>query len=293
MIRNRIKVVVFMPERKVRMKKTSFFSILIIAVIILAGCNLPGAAVQAPTPDQAFLNTAVAQTVDAVNAAATAAAAAMSSPTVPPATNTPEPPPTATTTPGPTITPPPPPTATIVPGVPMIAANIDTNCRFGPGPDYGAIGFLLISDGQVPVKGRNSSNSWWYIVNPKYPTANCWAWGGSTKVTGEVNTLPVVSVPSITVGVGASPSDYTGACPVTITFSGSFTSNGPVTYTYRFETDGGFNSAQGTVSSTGAGTVGSTATNTYSADTTDKVRVHLLSPQNIYSGWKSFKVDCP
>jgi hypothetical protein len=275
------------------MKKISLFAILTIGAVILGACNFPGSAAQSPTPDQAFLNTAVALTVDAVNAAATAAAAAVASPTVPPATNTPEPPPTATNTPGPTITPPPPPTATVVPGVPMISADIDTNCRFGPGPDYGAIGFLLVTDGQVPVKGRNSSNSWWYIVNPKYPTANCWAWGGSTKVTGEVSTLPVVNPPSITLGVGANPSDYTGACPVAVTFSGSFTSNGPVTYTYRFETEGGWNSAQATVSSTTAGTVSGSATNTYSVDTTDKVRVHLVAPQNIYSGWKSFKVDCP
>lgn len=275
------------------MRKTSLLGILTIVVIILTGCNLPGGAGQEPTPDQAFLNTAVAQTVDAVNAAATAAAAAMSSPTVPPATNTPEPPPTATNTPGPTITPPPPPTATLVPGVPMISANIDTNCRFGPAPDYGVLGFLLISDGKVPVKGRNSSNTWWYIVNPKNPNSNCWAWGSSTSVEGDVSSLPVVPVPSITVGVGASPSDYTGACPVVVTFSSTFTSNGPITYTYRFETESGYNSAQSTVASTGAGTVGSSATKSYSADITDKVRVHLLSPQSIYSGWKSFKVDCP
>jgi len=274
------------------MRKTSLLGILTIAVIILTGCNLPGGAGQEPTPDQAFLNTAVAQTVEAVNAAATAAAAAMSSPTVPPATNTPEPPPTATNTPGPTITPPPPPTATILPGVPMISAVEDTNCRFGPGPDYGAIGYFLKDDGKAPVKGRNSSNSWWFIAVPKY-NYSCWAWGGSTTVEGDISTLPVVPPPAITVSVGASPSDYTGACPVVITFSSSFTSNGPITYTYRFETESGYNSAQGTVTSAGAGTVGSSATKSYSADTTDKVRVHLLAPQNIYSGWKSFKVDCP
>ena len=170
------------------MKKISLFAILTIGAVILGACNFPGSAAQSPTPDQAFLNTAVALTVDAVNAAATAAAAAVASPTVPPATNTPEPPPTATNTPGPTITPPPPPTATIVPGVPMISAVEDTNCRFGPAPDYGAIGYFLKTDGKAPVKGRNSSNSWWFIAVPKY-NYPCWAWGGSTTVEGDISAL--------------------------------------------------------------------------------------------------------
>ena len=272
------------------MKKTGFIPLLTVIVLILSGCNLPGAQAAPPTPDQAFLNTAVAQTVEAVNAAATAAAAAAVTAT-PAISDTPAPTATVTLTPEPTLTPVPP-TATFPPG-PMISATIDTNCRFGPGPDYGVIGFLLVSDGQVPVKGRNSSNSWWVISNPKAPTTTCWVWGGSTALVGEANTLPVVSVPSITVGVGANPADYTGACPVNVTFSASFTSNGPITYTYQFETESGTTFGNATVTSSVAGSVSGSATKSFNADTNDKVRVHLLAPQNIFSGWKAFKVNCP
>jgi len=271
------------------MKKTSLLIIIVITGLTLAGCNLPfGNSNVEPTLDQNALNTAVAQTVSAVSAAETAAAPA-SSPTPQVPSDTPAPP-TATNSPEPTITQQP--AATITSSVPMIAAVEDTNCRWGPGPDYGAIGYFLKTDGTVPVKGRNSSNSWWVIAIPKY-NYPCWAWGGSTTVAGEVNALPVVKPPSITVGVGAAPSDYTGACPVSITFSSTFTSNGPITYTYRFETESGTNTPNSTVTSTSAGTVGGNFAKSFSADITDKVRVHLLSPQDIYSGWKSFKVDCP
>ena len=271
------------------MKKASLFIFTIITILILAGCNLPfGNSNVEPTLDQNALNTAVAQTVSAVSAAETAAAPA-SSPTPQIPSNTPAPP-TATNSPEPTATQQP--AATITPSVPMITAVEDTNCRWGPGPDYGAIGYFLKTDGSVPVKGRNSSNSWWVIAIPKY-NYPCWAWGGSTSVTGEVNALPVAKPPSITVGVGAAPSDYIGACPVSITFSASFTSNGPITYTYQFETESGAVFGKATVTSTGAGTVGANFAKSYSADITDKVRVHLLSPQSISSGWKNFKVDCP
>lgn len=275
------------------MKRTSGFTIVVLATLILTACNLPLGAEASPTADQAFLNTAVAQTVDAVNAAATAAAAAISSPTPLPPTNTPLPAATNTPVPSePTVTTVPS-TATVIPGSPIVSATTDTNCRFGPGPAYGMLGFLLVKDGQYPVKGRNSSNSWWYIVNPRAPTTNCWVWGSSTRVEGDVGALPVVNPPAITVGVGVSPSNSSGPCPVDVTFSASLTSNGPVTYVFRFETSEGYNTSEITATSTGAGSVGGSYTKSYGSDTDQQVRVHLLSPQGIYSGWKTFKINCP
>ena len=131
-------------------------------------CNFPGGAAQSPTPDQAFLNTAVAQTVEAVNAAATAPRLPWlllqqyhlrqihQNPRRLQRTHRDQPSPRR-----------PHPQRPFVPGVPMISAVEDTNCRFGPAPDYGAIGYFLKTDGKAPVKGRNSSNSWWFIVNPE------------------------------------------------------------------------------------------------------------------------------
>lgn len=265
---------------------------------LIAGCAFPITISQATQPpaatepaqplDQNAINTAVAQTVIAVSVEQTAAAAG-----APPA-ETQAPPPTDTVAP-PTETIAP--TATLEPtsSAPMIKANIDTNCRYGPAPDYGVIGYLMVSDGKQPVRGRNSSNTWWYIANPDYPTASCWAWGDSTAVEGDIGSLPVVNAPVPGLEAGASPKNYSGACPVTITFLANITMNGPATITYRFEAAGGGSTANAsvTISNAGGGTVTVSTTKDYNADTEDKIRIHVVSPVNIASGWANYKVDCP
>ena len=76
----------------------------------------------------------------------------------------------------------------------MITANIDTNCRSGPGPEYTRLGYLLV--GQTSqVYGRNSTSTWWYIKEPLREGVFCWVWGGSTSVSGPTGALPVFTPP--------------------------------------------------------------------------------------------------
>jgi hypothetical protein len=95
-----------------------------------------------------------------------------------------------TDTPMPTATFPFTPTSSL----PLIAANIDTNCRGGPGPEYYRVGALLV--GQVAtVHGKNSSSTWWYIEDPKNPGHFCYVWGETTTVSGDLNSIPVLTPP--------------------------------------------------------------------------------------------------
>lgn len=279
------------------MKASSHRFLLALLVLpLIAGCAFPIAISQATQPpvveqpaDQNAINTAVAQTVIAVAVEQTAAAVGA------PPTNTAEPPPPADTVAPPTETTEPTATLEPTPSTPMIKANIDTNCRYGPGPDYGVIGYLMVSDGKQPVRGRNSSNTWWYVANPDYPSASCWAWGDSTAVEGDIGSVPVVNAPVPGLEAGASPKNYSGACPVTITFLANISMGGPATITYRFEAAGGGSTANSTVtiSNAGGGTVTVSTTKDYNVDTEDKIRIHVVSPVNIASGWSSYKVDCP
>jgi len=77
----------------------------------------------------------------------------------------------------------------------------------GPSPDYAQISFLL--PGQVAtVHGRNDSNTWWYIEDPKQPDQFCWLWGEYAKVQGEISVLPVMTA-ELLVPVETSPPGLT------------------------------------------------------------------------------------
>jgi hypothetical protein len=76
----------------------------------------------------------------------------------------------------------------------MITANMPTNCRTGTGTMYPRVGSLV--PGQVAeVVGRNSTSTWWYIVNPSNPGGFCWIWGETTSVTGNTSALQVIKPP--------------------------------------------------------------------------------------------------
>jgi hypothetical protein len=89
---------------------------------------------------------------------------------------------------------------------PLITANIDTNCRTGPGPEYPRTGALLVGQTST-VHGKNSSSTWWYIENPKFPGTFCYVWGETTTVTGVTVDVPVFTPeppPPTTTASGAS-----------------------------------------------------------------------------------------
>ncbi|MDD2695141.1 MAG: SH3 domain-containing protein, partial [Anaerolineales bacterium] len=172
--------------------------ILIIGALMFSACDLLGTTAIGPTQVPAdVIYTAAAQTLAAQ---LTQNAPPVIPPTSLPATEQPivEPP---TLVPSPTDTPilf----TATLIPTFtpqftatstyPTIVANIDTNCRKGPGPQYQRIGALVV--GQVAeVHGRNSAGTWWFV---RLPTdVYCWVWGESTQVSGTTSSLPVLTPP--------------------------------------------------------------------------------------------------
>jgi hypothetical protein len=176
--------------------------------ILLSGCNLPGSGNPTAVP-QDVLATFVAETVQAQTGS------------TPPVVNTPA----LTNTPAPLLTPTEtqtalvedtptstdlPPTATetatLTLGVPQINAEQDTRCRLGPSTIYNVVGFLLTTE-QSTVHGKDSGGEWWYIENPKKPGAYCWVWGGSTRVSGDTSSLPVITpppTPTFTATVGPS-----------------------------------------------------------------------------------------
>jgi hypothetical protein len=109
--------------------------------------------------------------------------------TEPPLVQT-EAPPVQTEAP-PVQTEPPPP---LPPPLPKISANVETNCRTGPSPQYPAVSYLLVGQQSV-VLGANPEHTWWLIEDPKKPGTKCWVWGSTTRVEGDIAAAPVVEPP--------------------------------------------------------------------------------------------------
>jgi hypothetical protein len=139
-----------------------------------------------PPPPSGAIETSVAQTL----AAQQAAAPQQPAQTEPPA-------PQATEAPVQIQTEPPAPQATEPPvqtGSPSISVSLDTNCRAGPSVEYEKLGYLLPGQTAV-VLGRSDSGDWWYIENPRKPGENCWLWGEYATLQGDVAGIPPVEPP--------------------------------------------------------------------------------------------------
>ena len=148
-----------------------------------------------PSPDGNAVSTFVAQTVQAGSQESTSQAlAASQTAQAGTALPTPSPEPSATLQPAPS---PVLPTFTFTPpGAPLIVANVDTNCRAGPSPDYARLGYLLAGQ-KSSVLGRNNSSTWWYIANPTKPAEACWVWGDTTVVSGDSGSLAIITPPPL------------------------------------------------------------------------------------------------
>ena len=99
----------------------------------------------------------------------------------------------------------------------LIRATIDTNCRFGPGPVYDVVGYLLANT-TAKVMGKLEAGGWYYIENPTLPGGFCWVWTQSTVIEGNTSQLAFV----------APPPTPTGAAPVnfTVSFAGIYDCGG-------------------------------------------------------------------
>lgn len=153
-----------------------------------------------PAPDPNFINTAVAQTLAAIQTGS----APSVTPLAPTLTFTPEPP---TSTPTETLSPTPIFTAT--PSVPLISVSVPTNCRVGPGRAYDRVGALLVGE-TAEVFGRDLAGNYWYIANPDVRGGFCWLWGEYATLAGNTQALPIFTPPPTPTPVPAFAANYAG-----------------------------------------------------------------------------------
>lgn len=92
----------------------------------------------------------------------------------------------------------------------QLTANSPVNVRSGPGTVYDAIGAL--TTGQTAnIDGRNTDNSWWYIVFPSGPSGHGWVSASVTTATCNPTAVAVVVPPPTPVPPTAVVSEVTGA----------------------------------------------------------------------------------
>lgn len=114
------------------------------------------------------------------------------------------------------------------------------NCRSGPGTSYAIIGELRPGR-QAEMIGKSADLSWWYVKNPSDPSTFCWLAADFTSTEGNVESLPVVSPPEITVTaiqVSIEPPVMNVACngfPKLVTVNVQITVSGPATIVWRWE----------------------------------------------------------
>jgi hypothetical protein len=106
-------------------------------------------------------------------------------------------------------------------GTVTISANIDTNCRTGPGADYPVVGYLVAGQ-QSTVFGKEASGNWWYIENPKKPAEYCWVWSETTVVTGDASGLPNLEAPPAPVAETKPPQKGEPPVPPSASFTAGF-----------------------------------------------------------------------
>jgi len=75
---------------------------------------------------------------------------------------------------------------------PLVTAETDVNCRYGPGSVYIAVDFLLEGETAEAI-GRSSDSSWW-VVRLADTQQTCWVWDGAVEAEC-TDELPVVAAP--------------------------------------------------------------------------------------------------
>ena len=257
------------------MRTRSLSAMLAILLAALA-CNLPSS----PPTDETASPTPVIIVVSA---------------TPLPASETPLP----ADTPLPTLTQPPPPTAT--PTVPIAwPKDVPVNCRLGPSQAWIVLSGLQV--GQTSqIVGKNSAQTWWYIVDPENSSKKCWVSVSVTNAAGNLSGIPIVSSPeaSVTkVNVTVTPKTISVAgCigPIQpLQIKGSIEVNGPATVKWHFATEQGGAMSTKTLEFDAYG-----EKNISSSDYTPPlvvgtywVRLVITSPNDIQDEVK-YEIECP
>ena len=156
-----------------------------------------------PTIDPNSINTAVAQTLSAIQPQSTQPGIPITGMDTPTPSLTPSP------TASPTITLTPTPVFTATPSVPQISVSVPTNCRVGPGKVYDRVGGLQVGE-ITEVIGRSLNGNYWYVRNPDSPNNFCWLWGEYATLAGNISVLPVFTPPPTPTPVPAFDLSYTG-----------------------------------------------------------------------------------
>jgi len=194
------------------MNKKKFEAFVFISLVaVIGGIGLsscaPAVAAQNQGDLDTYINTAVSATLVQYIIETKVAAEAIQEPAeliaqVQP-TETPVPTPTSVPTLAPTTLSEPPTPTSIPTGAPSMAAapatiqiyaDLNTNCRYGPGKSYAIIGTFL-KGATSSVHGRDSSRTWWYIDHPTNTGQFCWVWDGSTTIQGDSSSIQVVEAP--------------------------------------------------------------------------------------------------
>ncbi len=163
-------------------------------------------------------------------------------------------------------------------GSTTITSTEDTNCRKGPGVMYEIVGKLLV--GQTSeVVGKYQNGKFWLIKNPSNPAQECWVWDETTRVTGNVATLPEVTPPAtpnitlnLTIYAIISPITYSGGCPVMVELVGNYTVNTPTIVSYQWYI-GDLLVSSGAVTAGAAGTFTSSDQINITSTTTEPIRL--------------------
>lgn len=172
-----------------------------VAVLMIAtgACSFTGVS----TPDPGVVNTAVAQTLAAIQIQSAQPLIPVTGPETATPTFTPLP------TASPTITLTPTPVFTATPLIPQISVSVPTNCRVGPGKAYERVGALVVGE-TTEVFGRDLSGSYWYVRNPDVPNGFCWLWGEYATLAGNTLVLPIFTPPPTPTPVPAFVAEYYG-----------------------------------------------------------------------------------
>jgi hypothetical protein len=188
-------------------------------------------------------------------------------------------------------------TPTSTPSVFLASAKDQpVNCRFGPEISYAIVGFLVLGR-QAEMIGRNEDSSWWYVRNPSDPSTSCWLSAEFVETVGNVQSLPVVNSPVISVTnvqVLVDPPVMNVACdalPQVVTITARITASGPTTVVWHWQSSTGVVSPDKNV----LFIVGDTKTvqDYYQVNGVNDyiVQVQTTLP-NIITGQASFKVVC-
>lgn len=188
-------------------------------------------------------------------------------------------------------------TSTSTPSVTLASPREQpVNCRVGPDISYAVIGALLLGN-QAEVIGKNIDITWLYVRNPSDPSTNCWLYTDLLNVEGNVDLLPVIGPPEITVTnvkVEVEPVAINVACdamPQGVTINARITTNGPTIVTWYWESSTGQTSPQKQILFEEGTT--KTVQDYYSVYKVGdySVRVKTIMP-NAMTGEANFKVIC-